>query len=109
MKKSFALLTTLLLVFLISIVSIRLIENDLLSSNLNKLKYLHLQATIYIDNAAIFIKEHNNFEIDEYKTSLNDERFQLQIINDENNSSIYYVTIETTNNSHVRLSQKIIK
>ncbi len=109
MKKSFALLTTLLLVFLISIVSIRLVETNLLSSNLNRLKYLHLQATVYMDSILEYIKSHNSFEIDEYKNSWNDEKFSLTILNDENNGSVYYVTIETINNSHVRLSQKIIK
>jgi hypothetical protein len=109
LKKSFALLTTIILVMLFSFISIRLIETNLLSSNLNKLKYLHLQANIYIDRMSKYIISHNDLEIYEYKNNWQDERFSINIIKDENNDSIYYISIKTSDNSHVRLSQKIIK
>ena len=109
MKRSFALLTTILLVILFSFISIRIVETNLLSSNLNKLKYLHLQATIHIDTIIEYIKIHTNEEIIEYQNSWNDERFSINIIQDDNNSSVYYTSIETVDESHIRLSQKIIK
>jgi len=109
LKKSFALLTTLLLVVLFSFVSVRMVETNLLSSNLNKLKYLHLQATIYIDTIKEYIIEHNDIEINSFVSNWNDDRFYVDIIQDDNNSSIYYLSIETIDNSHIRLSQKIIK
>ena len=109
MKQSFALLTTIILVILFSVISIRLVETNLLSSNLNKLKYLHLQANIHIDKINDYIKNHNHTEIDEYKNNWIDQRFSINITNDENNSSIYYMSIKTNDDSHVRLSQKIIK
>jgi hypothetical protein len=109
LKKSFALLTTIILVMLFSFISIRIVETNLLSSNLNKLKYLHLQANIHIDSISKYIKNHNDLEIKEYKNNWQDERFSINITNDENNDSIYYTSIKTSDNSHVRLSQKIIK
>ena len=109
MKKSFALLTTLLLVILFSFLSIRLVETNLLSSNLNKLKYLHLQATIYFNSTKEYITTHNNSEIADFLNDWNDNRFSVSITSDDMNSSIYYLSIETSDDSHIRLSQKIIK
>jgi len=109
MKKSFAILTTLFLVILFSFVSIRNVETNLLSSNVNKLKYLHLQANIHFDTITHYIKTHNHIEILRYVEHWNDERFDITIQVDDTNSSIYYTSIETSDNSHIRLSQKIIK
>jgi len=108
-KKSFALITTIVLVILFSFISIRMVETNLLSSNLNKLKYLHLQATVHIDTIKEYIKTHNHTDILEYKNKWNDNRFLIEIIQDDTNSSIYFTSIETRDNSHIRLSQKIIK
>lgn len=109
MKKSFAILTTLFLVILFSFISIRNVETNLLSSNVNKLKYLHLQANIHFDTITHYIKTHNHIEILRYVEHWNDERFDITIQVDDTNSSIYYTSIETSDNSHIRLSQKIIK
>lgn len=112
MKKSFALLTTLLLILVFSLLSVRFVETNLLGSNLNKLKYLHLQATIHMDSLIKFVKEHNDVEIDEYLNSWNDNRYLVNVIPDTSDSSIYYLSIQTKNpqtTGHVRLSQKIIK
>ena len=109
LKKSFALLTTIVLVILFSFVSVRMVETNLLSSNLNKLKYLHLQATIHLADIKEYIKNNNDTEIIDFKNSWNDDRFSIDIIQDDTNSSIYYTSIETIDNSHIRLSQKIIK
>lgn len=109
LKKSFALLTTIVLVILFSFVSVRMVETNLLSSNLNKLKYLHLQATIHLADIKEYIKNNNDTEIIDFKNSWNDDQFSIDIIQDDTNSSIYYTSIETIDNSHIRLSQKIIK
>jgi len=108
-KKSFALLTTILLVILFSFVSLRIVETNLLSSNLNKLKYLHLQATIHFDDIKEYIKNHNDSEITNYLNNWNDNRFVVNLHNDDTNSSIYYLSIKSSDDSHIRLSQKIIK
>jgi len=109
LKKSFALLTTISLVILFSFLSIRMVETNLMGSNLNKLKYLHLQATIHMDRVIEYIKKHTDVEIIEYENKWNNERFFITISKDETNSSIYYTSIETIDESHIRLSQKIIK
>jgi len=110
MKKSFALLTTLILVIVFSLMSVRLVETNLLSSNLSSLKYLHLQATVYMDTIKEFILEHSLTEIQQYQDNWSDDRFTIKIVLDESDSSLYYYSIETTDiNSHVRLSKEIIK
>lgn len=109
LKKSFVLMTTILLVILFSFISIRMVETSLMSSNLNKLKYLHLQATIYHNTIIRYIKQHTSEEIKHYQNEWNDEQFSISIIQDDSNSSIYYSSIKTVDNSHIRLSQKIIK
>lgn len=108
-KKSFALLTTLLLLIIFSFLSISIVETNLLGSNLNKLKYLHLQATIYEDDIIKYINTHKNEEIKDFVSRWNDTRFTIDITNDDTNSSIYYISIKTNDDSHIRLSQKIIK
>jgi hypothetical protein len=108
-KKSFALLTTLLLVVVFSFLSVRIVETNLMSSNLNKLKYLHLNAIIYMDTIIEFIHLHNDFEIENFENAWNDERFTISINKEDSNSSIYYTSIETVDESHIRLSQKVIK
>ena len=110
MKKSFALLSTLILLFIFSLMSVRLVETNLLSSNLNSLKYLHLQATIYMNSIKEFIITHTPEEIETFVTDWSDGRFIVKIVVDQNDNTLYYYSIETTDtNSHVRLSQKTIK
>ena len=109
MRKSFALLTTFFLIIVFSFLSVRIIETNLLGSNLNKLKYLHLQATIYKDDIIEFINTHDEVEIENYVSKWNDVHFFINITHDDTNSSIYYFSIETKDDSHIRLSQKIIK
>lgn len=109
MRKSFALLTTLLLLIIFSLLSVRIVETNLFGSNLNKLKYLNLQATIYKDNIIEYINTHENEEIRDFVSKWNDTRFIIDVVNDDTNSSIYYISIKTNDDSHIRLSQKIIK
>jgi len=109
LKRSFALLTTLILVITLSILSISLIETRLLSSNVNKLKYLHLQALIYINELNSYVLVHDENAIIAYVNDWNDERYSISIVPDESNSSIYYTSIQTVDDSHIRLSQKILK
>jgi len=108
-RKSFALLTTLLLLIIFSLLSVRIVETNLFGSNLNKLKYLNLQATIYKDNIIEYINTHENEEIRDFVSKWNDTRFIIDVVNDDTNSSIYYISIKTNDDSHIRLSQKIIK
>jgi len=109
LKKSFALLTTILFVVLFSFISVRMVETNLLQSNLNTLKYLHLQAKIYMDEVSGYIESHTDAEILEFENLWNNDSYSLTIVQDDTNSSIYYISIKTIDDTHIRLSQKIIK
>lgn len=89
-KKSFILFATLIFVSLLMIYSVTIVENKNLNSNLNKLKYLHLQAKIHMK----LIKEkiNDNQEIEDI--ILNDDRFILKIIKTDN---IFNISIKAKN------------
>ena len=108
-KSAYALLITMFLVVLFSLFSISIIENNSFSQNLNKLKYLHLQAQIHIDNIIVFIKNSTPEDIESF--NLDDNRFKTKIIKniDEHNLTKYYITIQTVDDTTVRLSQSIVK
>lgn len=107
-RRAFALLFTIFLAIFISIVSYKIVENNIFFSNLNKQKYLHLQATIFMDKAINFIQHNASAQILSY--TLNDPRFQLEIVQKEQSGSeVYYVMIETVDETPIRLSEKIIK
>jgi len=108
MKKSFVLIFTIFLSLLFSIYSLSILENNTIYSNLNKLKYLHLQAKIHIDYIIEQIK--NTQDIDINNLTMVDDRFDLDIIEkDDENLTYYYISIKTIDNTPVRLSETIIK
>lgn len=107
-KRGFALLITIGLVVLISYFSYSIVQSNTFSSNLNKLKYLHLQATIHLNDIKEYIASHSQIQIDTFV--LNDERFTTSIISkDENGTIVYYVSVATKDDTPIRLSDKIIK
>jgi len=87
-KKSFVLLATLIFVSLLMIYSLIIVENKNLSSNLNKLKYLHLQAKIHMKIVKQKIKNNQQPE----NIILDDDRFLLNIIKTDN---IYTISIKS--------------
>ncbi|MEA2049474.1 MAG: hypothetical protein U9O56_01885 [Campylobacterota bacterium] len=105
-KNGFILVFTISLLVVFSIYSISIIETRTISSNINKLKYLHLQANIHL--LKIKNKILNNIDIEDI--SLSDDRFSLEIVeNIDINNSYYNVSIETLDDTHIRLSELIIK
>ena len=107
-KSGFALLSTIFLVLLFSLFSYKIVENNIFSSNLNKLKYLHLQANIHLEYIKTYISTHNEVEIDDF--ILNDDRYSLDIVKkDENGISVYYIGLKTIDDTPIRLSDKVIK
>lgn len=107
-KKAFALLITIMLVVVISYFSYSIVQSNTFSSNLNKLKYLHLQAKIHLDFVKEYIASHTQTQIDTF--ILNDERFDVSIVSkDENGTMVYYIAIATKDDTPIRLSDKIIK
>lgn len=107
-RSAFALFITIIFVMLFSFVSYRIVESHIFSGNLNQLKYLHLQANIHMNYIKKFIVTNDANTIDEF--ILDDERFQLNIVEKfDNNHTTYYISLETIDHSEIRLSQKIIK
>jgi type II secretory pathway pseudopilin PulG len=102
--KGFALLTTIVLVVLFSIFTFSILETKAIQSNLNKLKYLHLQANIHLKKIEESIDNNQTQNL-----TLNDNRYNINIKQiDENTTTIYYISISHIDEP-VRLYKKIIK
>ncbi|MCD4758759.1 MAG: hypothetical protein K8R39_10835 [Arcobacteraceae bacterium] len=107
-KRGFALLITIILVVVISYLSYSIVQSNIFSSNLNKLKYLHLQANIHLDFIKEYIATHTQTQID--NVTLDDQRFELSIVSrDQNTTMVYYIYLKTVDDTPIRLSDKIIK
>jgi len=99
--KAFGLISVLVLLVVFSYTSIFIIQNKTFSSNINKLKYLEIQAKIYLYNIQ------NSNDIKNY--ILNDDKFLLDIQEEDYNSTnfLYYITIKAKNEP-LRLCKTII-
>jgi len=75
-KKGFGLISVLVLLVTFSFLSINIAQNKAYSSKIDSLKYLALQATIYMYDVKQFIIK-NDDEINSFK--LEDKRFSLYI------------------------------
>jgi len=107
-KKSFALFITIFLVVLFSLFSYKIMENNVFSSSLNKLKYLHIQANIHLEYIKNYISTHNEAEINSF--NLDDDRYILNIVKKDTNSTVsYYIGLKTSDDTPIRLSDKVIK
>jgi type II secretory pathway pseudopilin PulG len=84
LKQSFSLLTVLIVVVLFSFLSIKIVQNQTFSSQIDKLKYLEIQAKIHLLQIEEFIK---NDSIENF--ILNDNRFELNYSKDGNTTHIY--------------------
>lgn len=107
-KRAFALFITLILVSILFLLLYSIVQNNVFQSNLNRLKYMNLQAHIHYDYVKNYIQEHSKDEIEQL--SLDDKRFILKIIPKiQEKQTIYYVVIQAWGEIPVRLSKKIIK
>ena len=96
MKKSFALVITLTFLIVLSLYMVNIVENKTLFSNINKLKYLHLQSKIHLKYIKEYILTHNDNDIEDF--NLNDERFNLYIDKiEQNNTKSYYISLKAKN------------
>lgn len=108
LKKSFVLLITMFMVILFGIYSLTILENNTFSDNLNKLKYLHLQASVHLEYINQFVKKSTPDEISNFQ--LNDDRFKTSIVMKlDGNITTYYINIKTIDDTPVRLSQTVVK
>lgn len=107
-KRGFALFLTIFLIAIFFLFTFSIVQSNVFQSNLNKLKYMNLQANIHYDYIKKYIEEHNDKEIKSF--IIKDNRFTLDIKSQtQNNRKIYYVIIEAKDNIPIRLSKKIIK
>ena len=108
MKKGFGLLSVLVLLIIFSFLSINIIQNNNFSSNIDKLKYLHLQANIHIVNIKKYIINHTNSDINNF--ILNDNRFDLRIDSEDINSSKkYHIHLKTVDEMHISIYDNVLK
>jgi hypothetical protein len=98
LKKAFSLLTVLIVVILFSFLSIKIVQNQTFSSNIDKLKYLELQGKIHLKDIEDFLQ---NNSIENY--TLNDTRYELDYTINGNKIHIYL----NAKNAPVRLYKLI--
>ena len=102
MKSSFALVSTIIIVVLLSLYSLSILKNNTLFSNINTHKYLHLQAKMHMEKIKNFINTHDDEAINNF--SLNDNRYNMKIVKtDFENSVRYHVSLDTADESNVRV------
>lgn len=107
-KRSFALLITIMLLVLFSSLSISIIETQTISTNIDTLKYFNLQANIHLAYIKKYINEHTIEEIENF--DLNDTRFSMKLVKyEENNETKYHIYLETVDDTHIRLYDSISK
>jgi hypothetical protein len=107
-KKSFTLLISIILFSIFSYLAVCIIENKAYSTNIDKLKYLHLQARIHLDYLVQYILNHTNEEIQNIQ--LNDDRFIIDItLLVENNTTCYHIAVSSRDDSKIRVYKEVIK
>ena len=99
-KNAYALLSALVLIVIFSYLSIKIVQNSSFSNKINHLKYMELQAQIYLKNIKQNIQSN---------PSLNDNRFTLDIQMQDFNitHNIYHIYLKSTDDSHVSLYDNI--
>ena len=109
-KRSFALLITIMLLVLFASLSISIIETKTISTNIDTLKYLNLQANIHLGYIKKYINAHTIEEIDNFDCNdLNDSRFKAICKKDEDDNKTYHIYINTVDGTHIRLYDSISK
>ncbi len=108
MKRSFALFLTIFALTVFSYLSISIIETNSISSNIDTHKYLHLQANIHLKYIKEYIATNTPEEIN--NLNLNDTKFDLTITpKEDNNITTHHITIETKDDTNIRLYSTVIK
>ncbi len=101
-KKSFSLFITIILVMIFAALSISIVETKVTSSNIDKLKYLNLQANIHLEYVKEYISTHTTDEV--LSLNLDDSRFDLSISSfEENNISKYHIYIKTIDETPISI------
>ena len=110
-KRGFLILSVIILMVTFSYLSIQIVQNQTFSSQIDKLKYLEIQAKIHIGKIEKYINETNNEELI-LNYQLEDKRFDLKIKSeqqDTNSSQItYHITVKSKDEP-VTLYKELIK
>ena len=107
-KRSFALLITIMLLMLFAGLSISIVETQTISTNIDTLKYLNLQANIHLGYIKKYINAHSIQDINTFECS--DDKFKIELIKyEENNQTKYHIYINTVDGTHIRLYDSISK
>ena len=105
-KKSFALFLTILALISFSYLSLSILETNSISSNIDKHKYLYLQANIHLKYIKEYIMIHSQEEIENF--NLSDKRFNLSITpTTDNNITNYHISINTKDDTNIRIYSTI--
>jgi hypothetical protein len=97
-----------MLVGIFSVLSISIVETKTISTNIDTLKYLYLQGNIHMKYIKNYIKTHTISQIN--NLSLNDNRFNIQLIKyEENNQTKYHIYLKTVDETTVSLYASINK
>lgn len=103
MKKSFALFIVILLLIIFSSLSLFIVENHTINSNIDKYKYFHLQAKLH----AQYIGDY----IEKYKTTPiwdnNAEKYNIDIVKSDDNKT-FDIFISPKEDVDVRIHQQVI-
>lgn len=109
-KKSFALLMTIIALSSFAYLSLSIIETNAITTKIDTIKYLHLQANIHLKYIKNFILTHTEDEILNLNLNCKDKRFDLTIIKKEiNHKSIYHISLKTKDDSYISVYERIIK
>lgn len=107
-KSGFVLIITIILVILFSLYSLVILETNTISSNINKLKYLHLQAYIHMNYIKDTITSLDSVDIN--ALDINDNRYDLNISKvDDMNKTSYYIYIKTKDETPICLQELVVK
>ncbi len=101
-RKAFGLLITILLVFIFSILSLWIVENKVMSSNIDKYKYIHIQAKLHMNYIVEYITKYNQAP----SWDINSD-YQVEVIHEEN-SNTFDIFITPKEDIDIRLHHKLI-
>jgi len=97
--KAFILISSLFILVLFSYLSINIIQNNSYQSKINILKYYEIQSLVHLR----YIKQQLLLHIPINKININDNRFDINIISFESNSSLKYDIYISSKTNHISI------
>ncbi len=113
MKRGYLLFSVIILLILFGYYSIKIVQNHIFHSNIDKLKYLEIQSLIHLKKYEIIIYSKNDKNaILNY--TINDQRFQSSIkscdfANENNTTTEKYCVVIKAKNEPIRIYKEFTK